>query len=176
MEACQKATALLREAGYLLPCLVSLATVTGLYFWLDVPLPPRMSPRFGALGARSRDHRAEQSSDLGCCSLVESSRMFAPPIVPPDPVRCTSGLHDDPLISGTESPIEAGPTRPRRTTARGPSSRLPRTWPPASHPCAVTTSTPHFYCVARLFSRANRAKHYGTNSGSPPTTDIRRSV
>jgi PAS domain S-box-containing protein len=31
-------TALLREAGYLLLGLVSLATVTGLYFWLDVPL------------------------------------------------------------------------------------------------------------------------------------------
>jgi len=27
-----------REAGYLLLGLVSLATVTGLYFWLDVPL------------------------------------------------------------------------------------------------------------------------------------------
>jgi PAS domain S-box-containing protein len=31
-------SALLREAGYLLLGLVSLATVTGLYFWLDVPL------------------------------------------------------------------------------------------------------------------------------------------
>jgi PAS domain S-box-containing protein len=31
-------TALLREAGYFLLGLVSLATVTGLYFWLDVPL------------------------------------------------------------------------------------------------------------------------------------------
>ena len=31
-------TALLREAGYLLLGLVSLATVTGLYFWLDLPL------------------------------------------------------------------------------------------------------------------------------------------
>jgi PAS domain S-box-containing protein len=31
-------TTLLREAGYLLLGLVSLATVTGLYFWLDVPL------------------------------------------------------------------------------------------------------------------------------------------
>jgi K+-sensing histidine kinase KdpD len=31
-------TALLREAGYLSLGLVSLATVTGLYFWLDVPL------------------------------------------------------------------------------------------------------------------------------------------
>jgi PAS domain S-box-containing protein len=31
-------TALLHEAGYLLLGLVSLATVTGLYFWLDVPL------------------------------------------------------------------------------------------------------------------------------------------
>src|SRR6202451_2469684 len=31
-------TALLREAGYFVLGLVSLATVTGLYFWLDVPL------------------------------------------------------------------------------------------------------------------------------------------
>jgi large-conductance mechanosensitive channel len=34
----KRPTALLREAGYLLLGLVSLATVTGLYFWLDVPL------------------------------------------------------------------------------------------------------------------------------------------
>src|ERR1700723_456149 len=34
----ERPTALLREAGYLLLGLVSLATVTGLYFWLDVPL------------------------------------------------------------------------------------------------------------------------------------------
>jgi len=31
-------TALLHEAGYLLLGLISLATVTGLYFWLAVPL------------------------------------------------------------------------------------------------------------------------------------------
>jgi hypothetical protein len=35
------------------------------------------------------------------------SGVFAPPIGPPDPVRCTSGPHDGPLIGGTESPIEA---------------------------------------------------------------------
>jgi PAS domain S-box-containing protein len=34
----ERHTALLHEAGYLLLGLVSLATVTGLYFWLDVPL------------------------------------------------------------------------------------------------------------------------------------------
>jgi PAS domain S-box-containing protein len=34
----KRQTALLHEAGYLLLGLVSLATVTGLYFWLDVPL------------------------------------------------------------------------------------------------------------------------------------------
>jgi PAS domain S-box-containing protein len=34
----KRPTALLHEAGYLLLGLVSLATVTGLYFWLDVPL------------------------------------------------------------------------------------------------------------------------------------------
>jgi PAS domain S-box-containing protein len=34
----ERPTTLLREAGYFLVGLVSLATVTGLYFWLDVPL------------------------------------------------------------------------------------------------------------------------------------------
>jgi hypothetical protein len=34
----KRPTAFLREAGYLLLGLVSLATVTGLYFWLDLPL------------------------------------------------------------------------------------------------------------------------------------------
>jgi hypothetical protein len=34
----KRPTALLREVGYVLLGLVSLATVTGLYFWLDVPL------------------------------------------------------------------------------------------------------------------------------------------
>src|SRR6202167_5869350 len=38
MEARLGHTALLHEAGYLLLGLVSLATVTGLYFWLDAPL------------------------------------------------------------------------------------------------------------------------------------------
>src|SRR6202034_3899708 len=38
MEARLRQTALSHEAGYLLLGLVSLATVTGLYFWLDVPL------------------------------------------------------------------------------------------------------------------------------------------
>jgi PAS domain S-box-containing protein len=38
MEARVRHTALLHEAGYLLLGLASLATVTGLYFWLDVPL------------------------------------------------------------------------------------------------------------------------------------------
>ena len=44
----------------------------------------------------------------GWCASGRSSRVFAPPIGPPDPVRCTSGLHDLPLISGIESSIEAG--------------------------------------------------------------------
>ena len=34
----KRSTALLHEAGYFLLGLVSLVTVTGLYFWLDVPL------------------------------------------------------------------------------------------------------------------------------------------
>jgi PAS domain S-box-containing protein len=38
MKRAKRHTALLHEAGYFLLGLVSLATVTGLYFWLDVPL------------------------------------------------------------------------------------------------------------------------------------------
>jgi hypothetical protein len=38
VKRAKRPTALLREAGYLLLGLVSLATVTGLYFWLDLPL------------------------------------------------------------------------------------------------------------------------------------------
>jgi PAS domain S-box-containing protein len=37
-QRAKRHTALLHEAGYVLLGLVSLATVTGLYFWLDVPL------------------------------------------------------------------------------------------------------------------------------------------
>jgi K+-sensing histidine kinase KdpD len=37
-RAPKRHTALLHDAGYFLLGLVSLATVTGLYFWLDVPL------------------------------------------------------------------------------------------------------------------------------------------
>src|ERR1700689_4105881 len=38
LQAARRLTALLHEAGYLLLGVVSLATFTGLYFWLDVPL------------------------------------------------------------------------------------------------------------------------------------------
>src|ERR1700733_4230528 len=38
MKRAERPTASLREAGYLVLGLVSLATVTGLYFWLDAPL------------------------------------------------------------------------------------------------------------------------------------------
>ena len=38
LKRAKRHTALLHEAGYLLLGLVLLATVTGLYFWLDVPL------------------------------------------------------------------------------------------------------------------------------------------
>jgi hypothetical protein len=44
----------------------------------------------------------DECGRTGLCASGRSSRVFAPPIGPPDPVRCTSGLHDDPLIGGTE--------------------------------------------------------------------------
>jgi len=50
----------------------------------------------------------------GQCRLIiarlagADSGIFAPPLRPFNLVRCTSGLHDGPLIGRTESPIETG--------------------------------------------------------------------
>jgi C4-dicarboxylate-specific signal transduction histidine kinase/PAS domain-containing protein len=73
-------TALLREAGYLLLGLVSLATVTGLYFWLDVPLVAAAFTYLVVLVLVSLVSNLSSLvvlSFVGVCCL---SYFFAPPI------------------------------------------------------------------------------------------------
>jgi PAS domain S-box-containing protein len=76
----KRPTALLREAAYLLLGFVSLATVTGLYFWLDVPL---VAPAFTylvvlvLLSLVSTLASLIVLSFIGVCCL---SYFFAPPI------------------------------------------------------------------------------------------------
>ena len=72
--------ALLHEAGYFLLGLVSLATVTGLYFWLDVPLVAAASTYLVVLALLSLVTNFSSLivlSFIGVCCL---SYFFAPPI------------------------------------------------------------------------------------------------
>jgi PAS domain S-box-containing protein len=76
----KRPTALLREAGYLLLGLVSLATVTGLYFWLDVPLVAASFTFLVVLVLLSLVSNFSSLivlSFIGVCCL---SYFFAPPI------------------------------------------------------------------------------------------------
>jgi PAS domain S-box-containing protein len=76
----KRPTALLREAGYLSLGLVSLATVTGLYFWLDVPLVAAASTYLVVLVLLSLVSNLSSLivlSFIGACCL---SYFFAPPI------------------------------------------------------------------------------------------------
>jgi PAS domain S-box-containing protein len=76
----KRPTALLREAGYLLLGLVSLATLTGLYFWLDVPLVAAAFTYLVVLVLVSLVSNLSSSvvlSFIGVCCL---SYFFAPPI------------------------------------------------------------------------------------------------
>src|ERR1700730_16960735 len=71
---------LLHEAGYLLLGLVLLATVTGLYFWLDVPLVAAAFTYLGVLVLLSLVSNLSSVivfSFIGVCCL---SYFFAPPI------------------------------------------------------------------------------------------------
>jgi PAS domain S-box-containing protein len=73
-------TALLHEAGYLLLGLVSLATVTGLYFWLDLPLVAAALTYLVLLVLLSLVSNLSSVialSFIGVCCL---SYFFAPPI------------------------------------------------------------------------------------------------
>ena len=76
----ERPTALLREAGYLLLGLGSLATVTGLYFWLDVPLVAAAFTYLVVLVLLSLVSNLSSLivlSFIGVCCL---SYFFAPPI------------------------------------------------------------------------------------------------
>jgi PAS domain S-box-containing protein len=76
----KRPTALLREVGYVLLGLVSLATVTGLYFWLDVPLVAAAFTYLVALVLLSLVSNLSSLivlSFIGACCL---SYFFAPPI------------------------------------------------------------------------------------------------
>ena len=76
----KRPTALLRETGYLLLGLVSIATVTGLYFWLDVPLVAAASTYLVVLVLLSLVCNLSTLivlSFIGVCCL---SYFFAPPI------------------------------------------------------------------------------------------------
>src|SRR6202451_2272480 len=73
-------TALLREAGYFVLGLVALGTVTGLYFWLDVPL---VAAAFAYLVVLVLLPLVSSLSSLIVLSLVGVgclSYFFAPPI------------------------------------------------------------------------------------------------
>jgi signal transduction histidine kinase/PAS domain-containing protein len=79
-QRAKRPTALLREAGYLLLGLVSLATVTGLYFWLDVPLVAAAFTYLVVLVVLSLVTNLSSLivfSLIGVCCL---SYFFAPPI------------------------------------------------------------------------------------------------
>src|ERR1700722_14588843 len=76
----KRPTTLLREAGYLLLGLVSLSTVTGLYFWLDAPLVAAAFTYLVVLVLLSLVSKLSSLivlSFIGVCCL---SYFFAPPI------------------------------------------------------------------------------------------------
>jgi PAS domain S-box-containing protein len=80
METPKRHTALLHEAGYLLLGLVSLATVTGLYFWLDVPLVAAAFTYLVVLVLLSLVSNLSSSIVLSFIGVGCLSYFFAPPI------------------------------------------------------------------------------------------------
>jgi PAS domain S-box-containing protein len=76
----KRPTALLREAGYLLLGLVSLATVTGLYFWLDVPLVATAFTYLVVLVLLSLVSNLSSLIVLSFIGVGYLSYFFAPPI------------------------------------------------------------------------------------------------
>jgi PAS domain S-box-containing protein len=76
----KRSTALLREAGYLLLGLVSLATVTGLYFWLDVPLVAAAFTYLVVLVLLSLVSNLSSLIVLSFIGVCCPSYFFAPPI------------------------------------------------------------------------------------------------
>jgi K+-sensing histidine kinase KdpD len=76
----KRPTAFLREAGYLLLGLVSLATVTGLYFWLDVPLVAAAFTYLVVLVLLSLVSNLSSLIGLSFIGVRCLSYFFAPPI------------------------------------------------------------------------------------------------
>ncbi len=76
----KRPTALLREAGYFLLGLVSLATVTGLYFWLDAPLVATASTYLVAIVLLSLVSNLSSLIVLSFIGVGCLSYFFAPPI------------------------------------------------------------------------------------------------
>jgi PAS domain S-box-containing protein len=76
----KRPTAILREAGYLLLGLVSLATVTGLYFWLDVPLVATAFTYLVVLVLLSLVSNLSSLIVLSFIGVGYLSYFFAPPI------------------------------------------------------------------------------------------------
>jgi PAS domain S-box-containing protein len=76
----KRPTALLHEAGYLLLGLVSLATVTGLYFWLDVPLVAAAFTYLVVLVLLSLVSNLSSLIVLSFIAVGCLSYFFAPPI------------------------------------------------------------------------------------------------
>jgi PAS domain S-box-containing protein len=76
----KRPTALLREAGYLLLGLVSFATVTGLYFWLDVPLVAAAFTYLVVLVLLSLVSNLSSLIVLSFIAVGCLSYFFAPPI------------------------------------------------------------------------------------------------
>jgi PAS domain S-box-containing protein len=76
----KRPTALLCEAGYLLLGLVSLATVTGLYFWLDVPLVATAFTYFFVIVLLSLVSNLSSLIVLSFIGVGCLSYFFAPPI------------------------------------------------------------------------------------------------
>jgi PAS domain S-box-containing protein len=76
----KRPTALLREAGYILLGLGSLATVTGLYFWLDVPLVAAASTYLVVLVLLSLVINLSSLIVLSFTGVCCLAYFFAPPI------------------------------------------------------------------------------------------------
>jgi PAS domain S-box-containing protein len=73
-------TALLHEAGYLLLGLISLAAVTGLYYWLDVPLVAAAFTYLVVLVLLSLVSNLSSLTALSFIGICCLSYFFAPPI------------------------------------------------------------------------------------------------
>jgi len=80
LKRAKRHTALLHQAGYLFLGLVSLATVTGVYFWLDAPLVATASTYLVVLVLLSLVSNLSSLTILSFIGVFCLSYFFAPPI------------------------------------------------------------------------------------------------